>query len=287
MFDPSHVLTGTDFSEASQGAVREALRLVAGDPARKVTVLHVADDIQQAAALRQRVLDWCRALPEAAALQPHQLQADLELGKVADAIARCALRLGVTLIVVGPRPRGFVETWITGGVAEQLFHKARVPVLATRQPATGGYRQVLLPLDLTAGSAAALQIGAGIVRDPSGVVHADARLHLLHVAARPAGVAGKRELEDPIRDDAYAQLKKLAEGGKIAERVESYTAALGVLHDVIPRQIAALHVDLICMITRHSGSLMGSAVDAVLRNTDTPLLVAWPPAPATGEGAAQ
>lgn len=276
MLDLSHLLTGTDFSDKSTASVREALRLAAGDPARRVTVLHATDAISKASAMRQRVLDWVMALPEASALDPSQIIPDLEVGRVADAFVRCAQRIGATQLVVGPRPHGFVETWITGGIAEKLFHRVSVPVLATRTVAEGGYRNILLPLDLSEVSAEAFQMALDLVNDAC-AAHPEARIHLLHVAHRMGGISGARELEDPIRLSTTAQLKALTLHMDAAARVGSYTAAFGVVHDIIPKQIDALGVDLICMVTRHSSNLMGSTVDAVLRNIQVPLWVAWLP----------
>ncbi len=276
MFDASHILTGTDYSKSSEGAVREALRLAAADASRKVRVLHVTPNIKDVETTRQQVLDWVCALPEFSNLHhPSQVIIDLEEGKVAEAFIRCAKRTGASMITVGPRARGFVETWLTGGLAEKLFHSAHIPVLATRQTKEGGYRNILVPLDLSGNSVEALDMAALMLDPSSGATHPEAKLHLLHVAHRVGGVSAKRSLELPVQRDACGRLKVLAEKRGIADRVSSYTASFGVVHDIIPKQVNALDLDLICMVSKHSGSFLGSTVDAVLRNVEVPMMVAW------------
>ncbi len=278
MQELQHILTGTDFTESSHGAVREALRIVAGDPGRKVTVLHVAESISDAVALRAQIRQWVSELPEYADLHsPEQVLPDLELGKVAAGLSRCAQRIGATKVVVGPRPRTFVERWFTGAIAEQLFRTTKVPVLATRAPATGGYASILVPVDFSPTSEVAVKVAMSLLQNASGVATPDASIRLLHVAPSHAAGPGK-DMDDSMRRTFQRQLHQFASDLGAEKFVSDYRVAFGVVQDVIPREVGELDngtQQLVCMATRSSGSLFGSTADAVLRNIQVALLVVW------------
>lgn len=276
MHDLRHILTGTDFSETSKGSVRESLRLASQDPARRVTLVHVASKVTDEAELKARLRQWVEALPEYADLPDPSVQVgvEVEVGRISAALASCAQRVGATQIIVGPLTRNLMERWLTGPIAEQLFHTSDIPVLATRGPATGGYRHVLVPVDFSGHSRRAVAVAAAMLRDPT-VAAPDAHLELLHVAELPGGVhavGARKELVSSLVGDLERQLRTFAAEEGVTDLVAHSRAVIGVVQDVIPREAHGCGADLICMASSSGGGLLGSTVDAVLRNVSLPLL---------------
>lgn len=269
----SHILTGTDFSDDSAGSVREALRLASRDASRVVSVVNVAKEVADAAGRRERVMAWTRALPEFSTLSsPDQVRPELEVGKVVEGLARCVQRIGATQMVVGPRPRGFLEKWFTGGVAEQLFHSVKVPVLATRSPSAEGYRRILVPVDFSDVAAAAVHMAGDMAAETDG-----AEIQLLHVVSNPAGGHDLPELRARLRSSLEADLHAFASEQGLASPV-GVRVEFGAVQQVVPDVAAEAGFDLVSMASQSSGSFLGSTVDAVLRNSKIPLLVVYSPA---------
>ncbi len=268
----THMLTGTDFSESSRGAVREALRLAAADSLRRVSVVHVTREVQDALALRQKVMDWTSSLPEYASVGPEQVLAELEVGGVVDGLSRCVQRTGATQLLVGPRPRGFLQRWFTGGIAEQLFHSVRVPVLATRGPSEQGYKRILVPVDFSDVARASVGLAADMANETPGC-----EVHLLHVAQSPPRGHDLPELRTGLRASIERDLVEFAQGAGIGDGA-SVRVEFGALQQVVPELAEDSGYDLVCMASQSSGSFLGSTVDAVLRNTRVPMLVVYVPA---------
>ncbi len=281
--DLRHILTGTDFSDSSKGGVRESLRLAQASAARRVTLLHVTAEIKDAVALRQRMREWLQGIPEYTALDDPEgrVAVDLEQGRITSGLERCAARIGATQIIVGPLPRNFTERYLTGAIAEQLFHSTRVPVLATRAPATGGYRHVLVPMDFSDNSRRALAAAASLIRDCPGAAAPDARIELLHVASIPGGArttqAG-RSLFASMAQEFEEKMTEMARQEGVEDLVDGVRALQGVVQEAIPVEARKCGADLVCMSSSSSRGFFGSTVDAVLRNIDIPMLVA-PAAP--------
>jgi nucleotide-binding universal stress UspA family protein len=276
MLDFSHVITGTDFSESSKGGVRESLRIISGDPSRRLTLVHVAKSIKDAGGLKGRMREWVSQLPEFNLLPDpdKQVLLDLEEGKVSVGLARSAARAGATQIIVGPLPRNILEKYLTGAVAEKLFHSAnvRVPVMATRGPAEGGYRHILVPVDFSPSSRRAAAMAASFIRDSPDAVAKDARIELLHVGSNP-GIHVDKDLLASMVSEIENDLKVFASEEGLVDLVQECHALMGVVQEVIPREVESCGADLVCMGSGSGGGLLGSTVDAVLRNVNVPLLV--------------
>jgi nucleotide-binding universal stress UspA family protein len=88
--------------------------------------LQVVREIEQAQreAGRKITLEAAEILQQAAI--PHQLH--VEMGLVADIIARQADALGCQLIVMGTRGHGAIAGFLLGSVATKVVHLAHVPV---------------------------------------------------------------------------------------------------------------------------------------------------------------
>ena len=280
MLDFSHIISGTDFSDSSKGGVRESLRIVSGDERRRFTLVHVAKEIKDADALKRRMAQWLAELPEYSLLPDpdKQVHLDLEEGKVSVGLARSAARSGATQIIVGPLPRNILEKYLTGAVAEQLFHTTSVPVMATRHPLSGGYRHILVPVDFSPSSRRAAAMAASFIRDSPDAVAEDAHVELLHVVSMP-GIRADKDLLESMLLEVEGDLRAFAEAEGIADLVSKVHALTGVVQEVIPREVDGCGADLVCMGAGAGSGLLGSTVDAVLRNVKIALLVSPIPAP--------
>lgn len=64
------------------------------------------------------------------------------------------------LLVVGRRGHSRLQAMFVGRTADRLLRTCRRPVLVVRSPAEGSYRRVLVPVDFTTHSEAAIQLAA-------------------------------------------------------------------------------------------------------------------------------
>ncbi|HWQ37227.1 MAG TPA: universal stress protein [Burkholderiales bacterium] len=169
------ILVATDFSEhARQAAIR------AGVLARelgigKVTLLHVAPPLPLAAELQpQTRAALRRALAQHAADtgKPSDVvfEPRLEEGSVAKAIRDASAQYD--LVVVGARGTNLLRDLAVGTTAERLLRMSTRPVLVVKTSPAGPYRQVLVPVDFSAGSTALVSV--------AGATAPSAQLTLLH-----------------------------------------------------------------------------------------------------------
>lgn len=163
------ILMLTDFSPPAAQALERAA-LLARSAAAPLSLLHVLPvaSLRQLRAwlpgepqLAQRILDEARThlQREAAGLKAlHGLDADTACleGQVLDDAAARAEQLDASLLVLGARGAGFLRQLVLGSTAERLLRRTARPLLVVRQPADQGYRRVLVALDFSPWSAAAL-----------------------------------------------------------------------------------------------------------------------------------
>lgn len=168
MSPPPAIVAATDFSAQARHATERAAR-IAQEHAGTLTLLHVlpgplmaqvrrwlgADSLPPAKLLedaRQRLQTCAERLPKA------QLSTLVSEGSALDETLAAAERQNAALIVVGARGESFMRRAVLGGTAERLVRSAARPVLVVRQTPREPYRRVLVALDLSAGSDAALRI---------------------------------------------------------------------------------------------------------------------------------
>lgn len=190
----NHILVGTDFSEQSDNALAEAVRLARRHGSR-LTLLHVIDetpsdsrwmvfgvpptDIEQA--LRKRADE---ELARRIATMCDGLEADsaVVFGKPSVTVVREASERGAGLIVIGRTGESLLERMLLGSTAERLLRMAPQMVLVVRPKGEPGFKRILAPVDFSDYSRDALQVAARIARDEGG------ELHVLH-AYEYAGLA--------------------------------------------------------------------------------------------------
>lgn len=167
----THILAPTDFSGPSRHAVERAARLAREHGAR----LHLLHVVHAGALERLRALLGADAAvePELILDANRQLQAlvadigtgrgpdietSLRSGSVLTEVEAQAEAIGAELVVLGARGAGFVRRIALGTTAERLLRTARRPLLVVKQKAHEAYRRVLVPVDFSASSAAAIAL---------------------------------------------------------------------------------------------------------------------------------
>ena len=170
------VLATTDLSAPARHAAQRAA-LLASQTGARLELLHVLEKtalealqatfFDQDAAVAERVRELAREALDQLATdigEPLGITAGLHLeeGTVLDIIATQADRLDASLLVLGARGTDFMRQWLLGATAERLLRKVRRPILAVKQPAREPYRNVLVAVDFSSWSAAAVRLARAV-----------------------------------------------------------------------------------------------------------------------------
>lgn len=224
------ILAATDLSAPARHAAARAARLAAESGAR-LGVAHVvslgaldalrgllAGDADEVTA---RVLDESRAeLGRLAAElgERHQVEAELHLavGPVLAEIAACAEARDADLLVMGARGTGFLGELMVGSTTERVLRKLSRPLLVVRQIAHEPYRRVLVPVDFSARSVAALRLARAVAPQ--------ADLILLHAFEVP--FEGKLRMAGVEEDTLYGM--RVTARRSAIERLNELVAAAGL-----------------------------------------------------------
>ncbi len=178
------VLVATDFSPHARHAAERAAR-VAHEASSPLTVMHVlaGDALTQlrgwlgagSGAEQQMRDDAGRRLRELAdelrvARRLAAVDAVDTAGSVTDEILREADARSAGLIVTGARGEGFLRRMLLGTTSERLMRHTTRPLLVVRQMPHEPYRRVLVPVDFSPWSGAALAIARRVVPNAQLVV---------------------------------------------------------------------------------------------------------------------
>jgi len=141
------ILVPVDGSESSLLGVREAIRL-AQDQGARICFVYAVDESAVGLTLEGFVafsdiiealkragcdaLDAASRLARDAGLEAESVLVDEVSGRVADAIVEQALRWSADLIVMGTHGRRGLQHALLGSEAEDVLHKAPVPLLLVR-----------------------------------------------------------------------------------------------------------------------------------------------------------
>ena len=178
------ILAATDFSVDGNNAVRRAA-LLAHAQGMRLHILHVlkaagcrplrewfspTTDIdlraaQARAALRRVAVEISGAYDVAASVE-------VAVGDPFEALMQASEQ--AALVVLGRRGHSPLGTLLIGSTADRVLRTCRRPVLVVKTAVEQPYRRVLMPVDFTASSDAAVQFAAHLV--------GDARVHVLHAA---------------------------------------------------------------------------------------------------------
>lgn len=169
------LLVATDFSVDGNNAVRRAA-LLAHEHGTRLHILHVVK-----AAGCKPLRDWFyptididlrtaqargalrRVAVEIAGAYDVTPTIEVLVGDPFETLQRASDR--ADLVVLGRRGRGRFSGLLVGRTADRLLRTCRRPVLVVRNPVEQPYRRVLVPIDFSASSDAAIQVAAQMRRD--------------------------------------------------------------------------------------------------------------------------
>lgn len=178
------ILAATDLSPESRHAVERAAQLAASTGARLDVVLAIASGaIEELRAWvgAERAIDALEAeagdelealVAQVRVRHPVTIEAEVRVGRVIDEILAAAGASAADLVVVGARGASRLRRLALGTTAERLLRRSPQPVLVVRQLPHEPYRRLLLPVDFSPWSDAALRLARAIAPD--------AHLVLLH-----------------------------------------------------------------------------------------------------------
>lgn len=169
------ILAATDFSIDGNNAVRRAA-LLAHEHGAQLTLVHALDpagckplrdwfspsiDIDLKAAQARDSLR--RFAVEIAGRHDVPATVEVMVGEPLETLMQASER--AELLVVGRRGRSWFQALSVGRTVDRLLRTCRRPVLVVSTPVEGAYRRVLVPVDFTPISDAAVQVAARLARD--------------------------------------------------------------------------------------------------------------------------
>ena len=215
------IVAATDLSAPARHATDRAA-LLAHDTGASLALVHAVsrhalDDLR-----RRLTSDPERTLLDDARRRLHGVATELQqrhglpvtelvlTGRVIEEIVHAAAQQQADLIVTGTRGTGYVRQMVLGSTAERVVKTSARPVLLARQPTRGAYRRVLLPVDFSDWSDAAVQMAARVAPGATYVL-----MHAVEVPyegkLRHAGVdeATIRQYRGQLHDEAHRRLAEL------------------------------------------------------------------------------
>lgn len=169
------LLVGTDFSVEGNNAVRRAA-LLAQQHGARLHILHVVNaagykpwrdwfcppvGFDTLTAQAQRALQ--RMAVEVTATYSLTPTVEILVGDPFETLLQASDR--ADMVVLGRRDRSRLGGWLAGRAAERVIGNIERPVLVVRTPVKQPYRRVLVPMDFSASSDAAIRVAAQMRRE--------------------------------------------------------------------------------------------------------------------------
>jgi CPA2 family monovalent cation:H+ antiporter-2 len=178
-----------------------------------VKLLHVKDDPSTSRSLVEEALVRCASL---GAERGVPVDWALEEGVPDEVVAAHGQWAGCSLVVLGPRSKKDLGTWLLGSTAEKIVRRCRTPVLAVHGAPAGPYRRALACLDFEEASRQALRAAVALDLAPKhgfAAVHAffspmEAMIGMGGVPAQAVGAGGLGAGNEALLK-AIAELKAL------------------------------------------------------------------------------
>lgn len=286
------LLALTDLSAPSRHAVARAA-MVAGETGARLELLHVLqrDTLDQLRALlgqdttavATRVVDETRAeLAQlaAAACEARGISPGVHLatGTPLSEITRQADGCDADLIVLGAHGAGFMRHLLLGSTAERLLRKTLRPMLMVRQVPHETYRRLLVPVDFSPWSIAAIRLARAIAPSAKLILY-NAYDVPYEGKLRIAGVAEEQILHyrNSARQDAERSLEAMAAQAGLAIADYRCVVTRGDAGSQILEQEQEQDVDLIVIGKHGKGMteelLLGSTTKYVLAQSNCDVLV--------------
>ncbi len=244
------ILAATDFSVDGNNAVRRAA-LLAHEHGARLHILHVLN----AAGCKLR--DWFSLTfdfdLEAAQARDALRRLAVEMSGVYDLTASVEVAIGdpfetlmqasehVDLVVLGRRGKGRFKGLFVRRTVDRVLRIGRRPVLVVKTSVQGTYRRVLVPIDFTASSDAAIRFADRMRREEG--------MHVFHA------INSRREavLRDADVPEHVIRESRLMEEGAVNARMRSQVARLGL--DGTPMNFALAYGAPVQTTLRHAHRL--------------------------------
>ncbi|WP_129647387.1 universal stress protein [Peristeroidobacter agariperforans] len=276
------LLCATDLLPKSEAAIDRA-GMLAEQLQAQLSLLHVVSpttselNLEQALQLaitglksRARAPEWrFGPLPEVA----------VRTGGPARLIIDSIDKHQVDLVVIGPHRKRGLRDVLEGTIAEKILNTRQCPLLIVRRPAEAGYQQVMLALDVSEESAAAVQAAEALI------LNARTQSMVMHVSEPPyqgmmrsAGVGTEEVISyvNHSRREAAAEIRELLK--RTSADHTRYGVVIGDSHPAraIRRAVEMYQPDLLVMGTnggRVRRALIGSIASQVMDAADCDVLV--------------
>lgn len=155
------ILCASDLGTSSVGAVNRACSLAQRLPAELSIVHAVSATGSQGATLEQRVWRAEATLRGGLANQVCRPRTRVRVGHPGRRIVDAAREANVDLVVLGASPAKSANAF-RQGIADRVLAEARKPVLVVPRQPEGEYRRVMLALDISRESEAALRLAESL-----------------------------------------------------------------------------------------------------------------------------
>ncbi|HET9862983.1 MAG TPA: universal stress protein [Steroidobacteraceae bacterium] len=277
------ILCATDLLPGGEAAIERA-GLLAQQLDAELTILHVTSPKDSAETLGRnlKVADErarCRKEPAPARLRRPAV-VTVPAGDPSRIILETLAQSNAKLLVLGPHRKSPLPVALEGTIAANALAARNCPVLVVRNQVRDAYRRVLLALDFSEGSLAAVRAAESLVLTP------DVMATVVHAHKPP--VRGMLQLMDPRLDsiDQYGA-DWVREADHAVRELLEYESANAARYDIrIERQPAAPAIlqaidrcapDLVVMGTRGAGRLRralgGSIANRVLHGATCDVLI--------------
>jgi nucleotide-binding universal stress UspA family protein len=201
-------------------------------------------------------------------------------GRAPVVIAAVAADEAADIIALTTHGRSGITRWVMGSVADKILHTSQKPLFLVRAqeepPALVGLKRILVPLDGSAMSEAALPFVERLARQLR------AKLLLEQVVLPATAYAGvfipsTVSVLEEIEAGAKEYLERIAKDAKRAGVTAEISVDIGYVAETILEAAKVRKADLIALSTHgRSGPerwIMGSVADAVVRHAELPCLV--------------
>lgn len=285
MAESCPILIASDLSDASELAVTRATQLAARR-ACPLIALHVIQEEPLWWVVKSRDLDpddlrgellqealagLKTQLQEAAGrlgIEPPDSQVQARLGKPVAVASEMAAAIHARLVVVGAHGRHAVRDWFIGTTAEKMVRAGNVPVLVARVEPTHSYQKVVVAIDFSESSRAALR--AALDWAPQ------AQFTLVHVYETwfetYIAPATYERLRDEQEEALHDRLREFAhEAGVSSDQEPDYRVIAGHPGTAVIEAAVNAHADLtVCGTQGETGLrhlLLGSVAQHILRES--------------------
>ena len=277
------LLVATDLLPKSESAIDRA-GLLADELDAELSLLHVVSPVSS-----ERVLE--QSLQMAIARMKSRVRSPLwrartipdvvvRAGNPARVMLETIAREEPDLLIVGPHERRGVVDALQGTIIEKVVSARRCPVLVVQQNASANYRQVLLALDVAAGSRAAVRAAERLVlRDGARAAAIHACTSPDHAVLQLPGTEGSGVAlhTDCSAGTVSAAMRELLEQESADPKRYDLIVSNGNPLPAIMRAIETRQPDLLVLGTRGDGrmrrAVLGSVANQVLKLAPCDMLI--------------